>query len=62
MSELTRKIALEEHSLAPEFKPYFETTTINISPEPFGRAMTRFRTLAIADWRSRMRRASTFPS
>lgn len=38
MSELTRKIALEENFLAPEFKPYFETTAINISPELFGRA------------------------
>ena len=34
----TRKIALEEHFLLPEFKPYFETTAINISPELFGRA------------------------
>ena len=38
MSELTRKIALEENFLAPELKPYFETTAINISPELSGRA------------------------
>lgn len=38
MATLTKKIALEEHFLAPGFKPYFETTSINISPELFGRA------------------------
>ena len=38
MATLTRKIALEEHFLAPGFKPYFETTAINISPDLFDRA------------------------
>ena len=38
MSKLTRKIALEGDFHAPEHNPYFETTTIYISPEPFGRA------------------------
>lgn len=38
MPDLTRKIALEEHFLAPGFKPYFETTAVNISPDLFGRA------------------------
>lgn len=38
MPETTRKIAQEEHFLAPEIKPYFETTAVNISPELFGRA------------------------
>jgi len=38
MNELTQKIAIEEHFLAPGFRDYFETTAINISPELFGRA------------------------
>ena len=38
MSETTPKIALEEHFLAPGFKPYFETTAINITPDLFGMA------------------------
>jgi len=38
MPDLTRKIALEEHFLAPGFKDYFETTAINISPALFGKA------------------------
>ncbi|MGI9436614.1 MAG: amidohydrolase family protein, partial [Geminicoccaceae bacterium] len=38
MADLTRKIALEEHFLAPGFKEYFDTTAINISPDLFGRA------------------------
>lgn len=32
------KIALEEHFLSPGFRPYFETTAINISPDLFGKA------------------------
>lgn len=38
MSKMTPKIALEEHFLAPGFRPYFETTSINISPDLFGKA------------------------
>jgi len=38
MSETTPKIALEERFLAPGFKPYFETTAINITPDLFGMA------------------------
>lgn len=38
MTNLTKKIAIEEHFLAPGFKEYFETTAINISPELFGKA------------------------
>lgn len=33
-----KKIALEEHFLAPGFKDYFETTAINISPKLFSKA------------------------
>ncbi len=38
MTNQTRKIALEEHFLAPGFRDYFETTAVNISPDLFGRA------------------------
>lgn len=38
MESLTKKIALEEHFLAPGFREYFDTTAINISPDLFGKA------------------------
>ena len=38
MPEQARKIALEEHSITPGFKSFFETTAVYISPELFGRA------------------------
>lgn len=38
MTAKTKKIALEEHFLAPGFKEYFETTAINISPDLFDKA------------------------
>lgn len=38
MSQPIKKIALEEHFMAPGFQDYFETTAVNISPELFGKA------------------------
>lgn len=38
MTDKIKKIALEEHFLAPGFKEYFETTSINISPDLFDKA------------------------
>lgn len=35
---MTRKIALEEHFMHPDFVEYFKTTAINISPALFGKA------------------------
>lgn len=35
---MTRKIALEEHFMHPDFVEYFKTTAINISPDLFGKA------------------------
>ena len=41
MTDLTRttKIALEEHFMEPDFIDYFNTTSINISPALFGKAV-----------------------
>ncbi|HEY0919646.1 amidohydrolase family protein [Devosia sp.] len=39
MAETQKKIALEEHFMAPGFIEYFNRTAINISPELFGRAL-----------------------
>lgn len=36
----TAKIALEEHFMAPGFIDYFNKTSINISPDLFGKALT----------------------
>lgn len=36
---MTRKIALEEHFMAPGFTDYFSRTSVNISPELFGKAL-----------------------
>ncbi|MBO6782499.1 MAG: amidohydrolase [Alphaproteobacteria bacterium] len=35
----TKKIALEEHFMEPDFIDYFNTTSINISPALFGKAL-----------------------
>ena len=45
MPELTWKTALEEHFVTPDFNPYFETKSVNISPERFGQAYGTLRGL-----------------
>lgn len=62
MPELTRKIAFEEHFLAPDFYPNSETMSVEISPELFGRAFGALRDLATAGRRSRMRQVLICPS